>query len=76
MKLAEKFNVPLIPATALGSRHCVSKKSIFIKSGEVKLIIDKPVRVTDFSDLNHCINSIREKMIQHKEKYEKERMSI
>jgi len=72
-KLAEKYDLPVVPVTILGSRYCVPKKKLAVTPGKVGLVIDLPVKVSDFSDLKSCMDSIRETMIHNKNKYERER---
>jgi len=72
-KLAEKYDLQLIPVTILGSRYYVPKKKLAVTPGKVGLVIDLPVKVSDFSDMRNCMDSIRETMIHNKNKYERER---
>lgn len=75
-KLAERFDLPIIPVILLGSRYCVAKRKLSIKPGIVKLIICKPVKISEFAHLEDCINSVRDLMVKNKEKYERERMIV
>ena len=73
-KLAEKYDLPLIPVTILGSRYCIPKKKLTVTPGRVGLIIDSAVKVSDFPNLVSCMNSVRETMIHNKDEYESERI--
>ncbi len=69
-RLAEKYNLPILPVTILGARHCVPNKRLSIKPGIVEVYINPPVTITDYHSLNDCIDALRQKMIRQKEAYE------
>ena len=66
----QKFNLPIISVTMIGNRFCNPKKSFSVKSGKLKIVIDKAVKPSDYENIDICIKDIRKKMILSKEKYE------
>jgi len=75
-RLAEQQNLPLIPVTLMGTRFCVPKKSFKLVPGTVQVIIDQPVHISDFDNLDECINHVRDIIVNHKERYEQSRAGI
>ncbi|PIS28026.1 MAG: 1-acyl-sn-glycerol-3-phosphate acyltransferase [Candidatus Marinimicrobia bacterium CG08_land_8_20_14_0_20_45_22] len=73
-RLSEKLDVPIVPVMLLGTRYCVAKKALKILPGIVEVTIDSPIRVSDFSELDRCIDSIRDRMIKRKLAFETQRM--
>lgn len=73
--LAERFDIPLIPVTILGAADLVPVRKRAILPGTARLMIDPPVKTTDFADLDACIEAVRNRMIEHKERYEVEKLS-
>lgn len=71
--LADAENLPLIPVTIMGARYCIPNKSLNVVPGNVDIVIDKPVYVHQFSNIDKCIQSIREPMVKRKEAYEQNR---
>jgi len=72
-RLAEKLNVPVVPVTLLGTRYCVAKKALKILPGVVEVVIDPPVKVSEFSGLEKCVDVIRDRMIERKSAFETQR---
>mgnify|MGYP006292705147 CR=1 FL=1 len=73
-KIAEKFNLPIIPVTLLGNRYCAPKNSIFLKPGRVRVVVDEPVYLDDFDEITDCMDYVRERMARRKDNYEKLRL--
>lgn len=69
-KIAENYDLPIIPVALLGNRFCAPKNSMFLKPGQVKVIVDKPVYLDDFDSIEACMDHVRGKIILHKEEYE------
>ncbi|HDQ03790.1 MAG TPA: 1-acyl-sn-glycerol-3-phosphate acyltransferase [Deltaproteobacteria bacterium] len=46
--LAIKSGVPIIPVTIIGSGQIMPKRSLRVRPGKIKLIIDKPIEVKDY----------------------------
>jgi 1-acyl-sn-glycerol-3-phosphate acyltransferase len=69
-RIAEKFDLPIISVTMIGNRFCNPKKSLLVKPGKLKVVIEKAVKVSDYGNLTECVEDIRQKMINHKEKIE------
>ncbi len=72
-RLADAENLPLIPVTIMGARYCIPKKSFNVVPGKVDIVIDKPVYVHQFANIDECIKAVRESMIMRKETYEQNR---
>ncbi len=72
-RLADAENLPLIPVTIMGARYCIPKKSFNVVPGNVDIVIDKPVYVHQFANIDECIKAVRESMIMRKETYEQNR---
>lgn len=72
-RLAEKLDVPIVPVTLLGTRYCVARKALKILPGVVEVIIDSPVKVSEYSGLEKCIDAIRNRMIERKSAFETQR---
>ncbi|MBN2279466.1 MAG: 1-acyl-sn-glycerol-3-phosphate acyltransferase [Candidatus Marinimicrobia bacterium] len=70
-KIAEQYNLPVIAITMIGNRFCNPKGAMTIIPGTVKALIHPAVKISDFDDIDHCMNFIREKMIDMKNKHEK-----
>ena len=70
-KLAEIYNLPVIPVVLIGARECVAKKKLSVAPGRVKMVIEKPVYIEDFSDINGCMEYVRTTMISIKDKTKK-----
>jgi len=64
--LANEAKVKIVPVTIIGANKILPKKRFKIKSGEVKIIIDKPL---DYKEDKNFLNEIREKIIENYEKY-------
>lgn len=47
--LAIKSGVPILPITIIGSGQIMPKRSLRVRPGKVKLIIDKPIDVREYS---------------------------
>lgn len=72
-RIADRADIPIIPVTLLGTRYCVAKKALKIVSGKVQVIIDKPVKTSDFSEIEECSAFIRNIMVRRKDQYEASR---
>ncbi len=72
-RLADAENLPLIPVTIMGARYCIPSKSFNVVPGKVDIVIDKPVYVHQFANIDECIKAVRESMIMRKETYEQNR---
>ncbi|MFA5405395.1 MAG: lysophospholipid acyltransferase family protein, partial [Ignavibacteria bacterium] len=64
--LAEEAKVKIVPVTIIGSDKILPKKSYTIKSGEVKIIFEKPI---DYRDDKNFLNDIRDLITKNYEKY-------
>ncbi len=72
-RLADAENLPLIPVTIMGARYCIPKKSFNVVPGNVDIVIDKPVYVHQFANVDECIQAVWELMVKRKETYEQNR---
>ena len=69
--LAIRSKLPVVPITIIGSGSVLSKKSLTLHKGNIKLIIDAPIKTADLheKDKNKLLNQCRNVMIQNKEIY-------
>lgn len=72
-RLAKQYNVPLVPATILGTRYCIPRKGKFIRPGNVGLIIETPVNPSDYEDFTNLVDHVRSEIVENKNKYESKR---
>ena len=72
-KIAENYDLPIIPVTLLGNRYCAPKNSLYLKAGKVKVIVDQAVYLDDFEKIEDCMDYIRNRMIVRKDQYELKR---
>jgi 1-acyl-sn-glycerol-3-phosphate acyltransferase len=72
-KIAEQYDLPIIPVTLLGPKHIVARKKLRVYPGQVKVIINPALKVSDFKNLSDCMQAVRKLMIQQKTDYETER---
>ena len=72
-RLADAENLPLIPVTIMGARYCIPSKSFNVVPGKVDIVIDKPVYVHQFANIDECIQAVWELMVKRKETYEQNR---
>lgn len=65
--LALKSGVPIIPVSIVGSGQIMPKRSLKVTPGKVRLIIDKPIEVTNFSIENRheLIEKVRNVIIKN-----------
>jgi 1-acyl-sn-glycerol-3-phosphate acyltransferase len=65
--LAFKSGVPIIPVSIVGSGQIMPKRSLKVTPGKVRLIIDKPIEVTNFSIENRheLIEKVRNVIIKN-----------
>lgn len=65
--LAIKSGVPIIPITIIGSGQIMPKRSLRVRPGRVKLVIDKPIDVKDYSIENRqeLIEKVRNIIIKN-----------
>lgn len=69
-RLAEKHNLPLVPVTIMGARFCLPNKSLKVIPGTVQVKIGKPVFISQFRNIDECIQQVRGGMVAFKEEYE------
>lgn len=72
-RLADAENLPLIPVTIMGARYRIPNKSLNVVPGNVDIVIDKPVYVHQFANIDECIQAVWELMVKRKETYEQNR---
>jgi len=72
-RLADAENLPLIPVTIMGARYCIPNKSLNVVPGNVDIVIDKPVYVNQFANIDECIQVVWDLMVKRKETYEQNR---
>jgi 1-acyl-sn-glycerol-3-phosphate acyltransferase len=65
--VAIKSGVPIIPITIIGSGQIMPKKSLRIRPGKIRLIIDKPVETKKYTEENRreLIDKIRNIIIKN-----------
>jgi len=73
--LAEKYDLPLVPVTIMGARHCMPNKTLRIFPGTVTVQIGAPVYLSYYHTIDECIEDVRQNMINQKENYEQKRLS-
>ncbi len=69
-KIAEKHDIPIIPVIMIGNRFCNPKNSMKIYPGKVRVVISPAVKVSQYENLDDCIQGVRATMIAAKEKHE------
>lgn len=77
--LAIRSGVPIVPVSIIGSGRIMPKRSLRIKPGQIKLIIGKPVEVTNFDieKRHELIEHVRNEIIQNYNDWQDEgRMNI
>ncbi|MEE9912002.1 MAG: 1-acyl-sn-glycerol-3-phosphate acyltransferase [Deltaproteobacteria bacterium] len=69
--LAIQSGVPVVPITIIGSGDIMPKRSLKIKPGKIKLIIDKPIAVKDYTLENRqeLIKRVRQVIIKNHDAY-------
>ncbi len=69
--LAIQSGVPIVPISIIGSGDIMSKRSLKINPGKIKLIIDKPVAVKDctLEDRQELIDRVRQIIINNYDAY-------
>jgi len=69
--LAIQSGVPIVPITIIGSGDIMPKRSLKIKPGEIKLVIDKPIAVKDYTleYRQELINRVRQVIIKNYDAY-------
>ena len=65
--LAVTSGVPIVPVSIVGSGKIMSKRSLRIKAGQIKLIIGKPVEVQNFDieKRHELIETVRNEIIKN-----------
>lgn len=65
--LAIKSGVPIIPVSIIGSGRIMPKRSLRIKSGQIKLVFGKPIEVIDYTiERRHdLIEKVRNEIIKN-----------
>lgn len=61
-RLAERFNLPIIPVTIMGAGKCLPSKTLDLRPGTIEVHIDKAIRLEEFPSLEACIEHVRGKM--------------
>jgi len=71
--LAIQAGAPIVPISIVGSGQIMPKRSLKIKPGKVKLIIDKPIPVTGYSleNRHELIHRVRQVIIHNYDAYRK-----
>ena len=72
-RLAESYDLAVIPMTLMGARYRVPTKSFKVVPGYIKIIINSSVKVSQFKTLEDCIRQVRDLMVNQKEEYERNR---
>jgi 1-acyl-sn-glycerol-3-phosphate acyltransferase len=69
--LAIQSGVPIVPITIIGSGDIMPKRSLKVKPGKIKLVIDKPIAVKGYSleDRQELINRVRQVIIKNYDAY-------
>jgi len=69
--LAIQSGVPIVPISIIGSGDIMSKRSLKINPGKIKLVIDKPVAVKDYTleDRQKLIDRVRQIIIKNYDAY-------
>lgn len=70
--LAIQSGVPIVPISIVGSGDIMPKRSLKVKPGKIKLIIDKPIPVTDYplENRQELINRVRQVIIRNYNAYQ------
>ena len=72
-RLAESYNLPLVPVTIMGARFRIPNKTLRVIPGPVLVNIGKPVYTNQFKDIDECIENVRSSMVSLKDEYEQTR---
>jgi len=69
--LAIQSGVPIVPITIIGSGDIMPKRSLKVKPGKIKLVIDKPISVKGYTleDRQELINRVRQVIIKNHDAY-------
>jgi 1-acyl-sn-glycerol-3-phosphate acyltransferase len=69
--LAIQSGVPIVPISIIGSGDIMPKRSLKVKPGKIKLVIDKPIAVKGYSleDRQELINRVRQVIIKNYDAY-------
>ena len=69
--LAIRSKLPVVPITIIGASSVLPKKSLTLHKGNIKLIIDAPIKTADLheKDKNKLLTQCRNVIIQNKEIY-------
>ena len=72
--LAIKSGVPIVPISIIGSGEIMPKRSLKIKPGKIKLVIDKPIDVRNFTLENRqeLIKIVRNTIIKNHDSFRAE----
>ncbi|MBU0712476.1 1-acyl-sn-glycerol-3-phosphate acyltransferase [bacterium] len=73
-RLAQSHNLPIVPVTIMGARHCIPNKTLTVIPGVVTVHIGKPVYTNQFKDIDECIKNVRNSMVALKKEYEQKRL--
>jgi len=66
-RLAIESKLPVLPVSIIGSKRVMSKHSLRINKGEIKIIIGKPIITTDIEkdDIIKLIDMVRNEIIKN-----------
>jgi 1-acyl-sn-glycerol-3-phosphate acyltransferase len=69
--LAIQSGVPIVPISIIGSGDIMPKRSLKIKPGKIKLVIDKPIAVEGYTlaDRQELIDRVRQVIIKNYDAY-------
>lgn len=69
--LAIQSGVPIVPISIIGSGDIMPKRSLKVKPGKIKLVIDKPISVTGYTleSRQELINRVRQVIIDNYDTY-------
>ena len=69
--LAIQSGVPIVPISIIGSGEIMPKRSLKIKPGKIKLVIDKPIDVKGYTLENRqeLIDRVRQVIIKNYDAY-------
>ncbi len=72
-RLAESRNLVIIPITIMGARYCVPNKTFKVIPGTVNVQINPAINISQFENIDDCIQSVRNIMVEQKNEFEKDR---
>ena len=72
-KIADQYDLPIIPVVMMGNRHCAPKGSKFVNPGHIKVKILQKVDLNDYTGIRDCMEEVRKRMADYKHEYEDKR---